>query len=275
MYRQIVMPNTLDFSADRCRGQLEAKLSADTRDRVPVISAERLCGSPYSGGYDSKELADRLRAVFPEARVLIVIREQVSMVVSTYKAYVDKGGTCSLRDFFSPPSRARGRIPWFDPTHFAYDRLIAHYQSLFGPSKVLVLTFEQLRADPYAFSEAICSFAGASWSRTEFPERQVNPGIDASIVGLRRRLNPFLVRDPLNGYSPSRIPGLDEVVRAAQSAWSKLMPKRLEDRSRTRLSSLARALIGETYLESNSRTIALTGLTLSQFGYALPEVEMC
>ena len=274
VHRRIVMPNALDFSADRCREQLEPKLTAGTLNRVPVISSERLCGSPYSGGYDSKELANRLHAAFPEARVLIVIREQVSMLVSTYKAYVDKGGTCTLKEFFSPPLRAPGRIPWFDPMHFAYDRLIAHYQSLFGRPNVLVMTFEQLRIDPIAFSETICTFAGASWTRMESPERQVNPGIDASIVGLRRRLNPFLVRDPLNGYSSVRIPGFDELIRATQAAWSTLMPERLESRCQKKLSSLATFLIGDTYRESNSRSIALTGLALSEFGYALPVSEI-
>src|SRR5215218_14466 len=47
------------------------------RDLVPVLSAERLSGNPHSGGYDSKQIAERLAATFPEARVLIVIREQV------------------------------------------------------------------------------------------------------------------------------------------------------------------------------------------------------
>jgi len=49
---------------------------------VPVLSAERLSGNPDSGGYDSVHVAEYLAATFPEARVLIVIREQADMLVS-------------------------------------------------------------------------------------------------------------------------------------------------------------------------------------------------
>ena len=41
---------------------------------VPVLSAERLSGNPHSGGYDSKQIAERLAATFPEARVLAILR---------------------------------------------------------------------------------------------------------------------------------------------------------------------------------------------------------
>lgn len=274
VFQQIVMPNGLDFRSDRCRQALAPRLrDAAAGPRVPVISAERLSGSPYSGGYDSKELANRLQAVFPEARILIVIREQVSMLVSTYKAYVDKGGMCSLREFFSPPARARGRIPWFDAAHFSYHRLIEHYHELFGPSRVLVLAFEQLRNDPLEFTHEIVRFAGAERNAGSHSERQVNPGIDASIIGLRRRLNPLLVRDPLNGYSPAQIPGLDRFFRAAQMLSGKLLPDNIEKRCQEKLESVAMRLIGEFYHQSNSRTGKLTGLVLSDYGYALPTTD--
>ena len=52
--------------------------------KVPVISHERLSGYPHSGGHDSKEIAHRLAAVFPNAKVVIVIREQKSMILSNY-----------------------------------------------------------------------------------------------------------------------------------------------------------------------------------------------
>lgn len=274
VYQQIVMPNGLDFSAERCRQQLIPKLQdAATGGRVAVISSERLSGSPYSGGYDSKELADRLHGAFPEARILIVIREQVSMLVSTYKAYVDKGGTCSLQEFFCPPPRARGRIPWFDPRHFAYDRLIEHYQELFGRAEVLVLAFEQFRREPRQFVHEIVQFAGAQEVANPSTESQVNLGIDASIIGLRRRLNLLLIRDPLNGYSPIAIPGFDKFIRTVQGISGKLLPRVVERSCQEKLKSAAIRLTGESYLESNAKTVKLTGLALSSYGYALPATD--
>ena len=69
----------------------------------PVVSFERFSGNPFSGGYDSKEIADRLVQVFPDARVLVVVREQRSMIVSTYKQYVREGGALPPSKFMLPP----------------------------------------------------------------------------------------------------------------------------------------------------------------------------
>ena len=70
----------------------------------PVVSFERFSGNPFSGGYDSKEIADRLVRVFPDARVLVIVREQRSMIVSTYKKYVREGGALPPSKFMRPPT---------------------------------------------------------------------------------------------------------------------------------------------------------------------------
>jgi hypothetical protein len=64
---------------------------------IPMVSSERLSGNPHSGGYDSAVLAERLHQVFPGARVLVMIREQRSMILSSWAQYVRVGGACLLR----------------------------------------------------------------------------------------------------------------------------------------------------------------------------------
>ena len=110
----LVYPHALDFAPHTCRKYFQAAiLEAQNCGLIPALSSEELSGNPHSGGYASKELADRLAAVFPEAKVLIVIREQKSMIVSTYKQYVKVGGTYSLANYLQPPVRGRERIPLF------------------------------------------------------------------------------------------------------------------------------------------------------------------
>ena len=76
-----------------------------------MVSFPRLSGHPYSGGYDSRMIADRVAEVFPEARILIVIREQRSMIVSTYKQYVNAGGEARLSTSSSRRSSGSGACP--------------------------------------------------------------------------------------------------------------------------------------------------------------------
>jgi hypothetical protein len=159
--RRLVAAHPFDFDAAAFRAEFEPLLrSSEERELVPVVDFERLSGHPFSGGYDSREIADRLAAVFPDGLVLVVIREQRSMIASTYKQYVRQGGASSLRRFLEPLVSQGLQVPQFDFRFFEYHRLLAYYRGLFGADRVLVLTYEQFRDDPSAFVAEIGRFAG-------------------------------------------------------------------------------------------------------------------
>ncbi len=131
-----------------------------------------------------------LRQVFPEARVLIVIREQRSMIVSTYKQYVKAGGACKLSRFLEPPPK--WRVPAFDFGHFEYDRLIGHYYSLFGRDAVLALPYEQFVEDGPTFVQRIAEFAGSPIPPEvleRMPFRRRNKARSALAIAATRPLN--------------------------------------------------------------------------------------
>src|SRR6266511_2043126 len=159
--RQLVRARPLEFDAAASRAQFEPLLRrAGTEGLLPVVSYERLSGHPFSGGHDSKEIANRLKEVFPEAKVLVVIREQRSMILSTYKQYVKAGGPSSLPRFLAPPRSTSMRVPWFDLRQFEYEHLLRHYRAVFGEEAVLALAFDQFVRDPPAYVAAIGRFAG-------------------------------------------------------------------------------------------------------------------
>ena len=72
------------------------------------------------------------------------------------------------------------RVPLFDLRYFEYHHLIRYYRELVGPERLLVLAYEQLATDPYAFAAQIGRFAGVS-----VPEK-----LFASKPGMSRRLQP-------------------------------------------------------------------------------------
>jgi hypothetical protein len=104
--RRLVTARPFEFDAGAFRSGFEALVRpVEAGGLFPVLSLERLSGHPFSGGYDAKQIADRLAAIFPEGRVLAVLREQRSMVLSTYKHYVRSGER--PRSGTSSPSRRR------------------------------------------------------------------------------------------------------------------------------------------------------------------------
>lgn len=270
--RQLVRARPFEFSADAFRAEFEELMRpAEAKSLLPVLSFERLTGHPFSGGYDAKEIADRLSAVFPEARVFVALREQHAIIISTYKQYLRSGGTASARRFFDPSVSRSARVPRFDLRHFEYHHLVAYYQELLGPERLLVLTYEQFVEDPAAYVTRIAEFAGLTLgddvlSSLPFGQRS-NPAPSAAALALRRQLNRLGVRSDMNSAplleSRRAVPSLaNRVERMA-------LPRVLERRSDAALRSTVSDVIGQRYVESNRITAELTGLDLASYGWTL------
>jgi hypothetical protein len=234
---------------------------------VPVVSHERLSGNPHAGAHDAGPICDRLAAVFPGARVLIVIREQVSMVVSNYKQYVKVGGPASLAGYVAPVRKGRDRVPRFDLRQFEYDAFVERYRQAFGPSSVLVLPFEQLRRDREGFATAIARFAGACGTIDEVRGGRDNVAFSALSTALKRRLNLVLVRDATNPNAPVDDPSVNEALMARLRRLDRRVPGPVHTRFEDRLRREAELLVGDRFRESNARTAELTGLPLAELGY--------
>ena len=197
---KLILVNGLDFNAEEFKNYYK-KLTDDKSDLCSVISNERLSGNPHSGGYDSKEIADRLKSCFPDGKVLIVIREQKDMILSTYIQYVRAGGACALHDYLEPSKRNQAIIPLFNYEYFNYSRLVSYYQKLFGKEKVLVLPFELFKNKPEEFAERISSFAAVK-GLSELPfSKKTNKRISSLSSILLRQSNKLFAKSTLNPFA--------------------------------------------------------------------------
>ena len=252
------------FRFDPCiaRATLERDLQgAVSGGRLPVISHERLAGIGSSGGYDAQPIADRLARTFPGGRVLIVIREQERMVLSTWQQYVREGGACSLKRYLDPPRD--DNLPLFRFEQFEYDALIDYYRQRFTPQRVCVLPLELLARSPQTFVRTLAEFAGVH-ATPEIDYSTVYAGLSGLSLAILRRLNYVAGRNDVNPTAPFRghrrignlLKRLDRAVPERVSA----LPTRLG-------TSRVRRLVGDRYRLSNMSTSELTGLDLSDLGY--------
>jgi hypothetical protein len=268
--RRLVGARPFEFDAASSRAAFDPLLRRIEEDGLfPVVSFERFSGNPFSGGYDSKEIANRLLEVFPEARVLVVVREQRSMIVSTYKQYVREGGALPPRKFMHPPAPKSMRVPWFDLRHFEYHHLLSYYRRLFGPDAVLALTYEQFVADPSAFVEQIGRFAGrplGSDVLASLPfDVKTNPGSPATAIAARRLLNGLGVCTDLNPAPLFPSPAIRRLGKRIDQAT--LAPRRIVVREEAKLRQIVADTVGDRYVESNRRTAELTGIDLGSYGW--------
>jgi len=260
--------NELDFDIDSFRRECDSiEVPAG---KAAVISSERLSGSVLSGGFDRAIISRRIKAVFPKARILLVIREQRALLMSMYIQYLKYGGWHTIGDFVDPESD--GRLPCFSPSYLMYDRLIGLYQDTFGAANVLVLPYELFATAVQDYVGGICAFAGVP-ELPAFPPNKVENARRRNVSSYALRKLAYRFRpSSANAFAPSLVP---RRFRAAtiQGLWGLVdlvVPQGLEARLSQRLKAeLDRAIPPGFYAESNRRAAALANLALTRFGYEL------
>lgn len=234
-------------------------------NKVPVISSERLCGTPHGGGFDAPIVAHRIYKAFPHAKILIVLREQAEAVVSTYYLHLKSGACDSFDDFLN--REYDGRMPVFSSEHFCYHRLIDLYQSLFGPSNVRTMLYEDFKNRPREFIKEISIFSGAEIPENLDFEKRENENRERYILELTRNLNMLRVKHSLNSYSPfacSLNRRIIDLVRK-QISFFPLSKKQQAVFEGHKIKVLEK--FGSKFSESNRISCSLTGLDLVGHGY--------
>ncbi len=158
--RLVTRPHGLAWDPAPMRAHLDEAMECLEPGLIPVVSSEILSGHPFYGGHESDAYARRLHEVAPGARILIGIRAQARILPSVYMQYLLRGGTMTPEQFFE--GRTDLGYAAFSADHFEYDRLVAHYQRLFGRSRVMVLQQEALMRDMDGAMARLAAFAGAA-----------------------------------------------------------------------------------------------------------------
>lgn len=157
----------------------EANLN-EWRDQLPdqpfLLSDESISGKLLHWQSSNRSrVARRLQRLFPDAKILLVLRGQQSLILSMYKEYLKRPkATLCLPELLWYPDKERKdaellgqsvhqNTAWYDTTDyhlhldsFKYLELIQLYQSLFQEVKVLL--FEDLIHQPDQFFEDLSLF---------------------------------------------------------------------------------------------------------------------
>lgn len=267
---QFITVDSFSFCPQKTYSAFEKGLKdAKEKGLYSVLSQEMLsCNFLDQSGYWGKEVADRLHSVFPQAKVLIIIREQKSMILSAYGQNIRKGGRQSIEQFISTENFKSGRYPLFRLYVLKYDLLIKYYQELFGENQVLVLPFELLKKDPISYIEHIFNFVGIQnkiINQERFP-LLTNANYKSFTLKIHKIINNFFIF-PYRGYINSSDSFLWKCLWKFFSLLDKYIPQKLQDQEKLYLDKIVSAYIKNMYIESNQKTSQLIKMDLSKFGY--------
>lgn len=269
---RFVLPGPFDFDATTARRHYTRFLvRSRSEGRTAVLSHERFSGYPPSGGFDAPLLAGRLKDTFPDARILIVVREQLSNIASMYLQYITDGGDRGLNDYLSPRGRYLKRSPGFSPSFYCYDALVSHYRRLFGRDRVLVVAHETLIADPQSVVSALAAFTGQKPYPCVFARQ--NESRPASFQAVQRLVNRYVA--PTEFSRMALIP--DDRLAKRFGYLNGYVPRRLTQALDRRLSvgidrRVAQRFDG-AFADSNRRLADMTGLDLAALGYQMGEPQ--
>lgn len=257
-----VLTDAYSFEPEAVRTHFE-ECRADP-DLIPVISHEILSGNEMQGKYHGEMVAGRLAQTFPNARILIGIREQVGMVLSLYGQYIRDGGVYDLHDFFKVEVDRPGFRSICRPEHLEYHRTYRHYEALFGAENVCVLPIELLARDPQSYLDRLGRFC-------DLPTLDVGDMAPANkrssriAQGVELRLNR-IIRHPVNTAveyrkRPVLFRAKKKIVR-----WVNAMSSARGKDGQADREMLTRD-VGGFFAASNRELAEATGLPLADLGY--------
>jgi len=205
----LLAESPLAFDAAEARKRLQID-----GDEPAIVCEEDLSGVLHNGLlslYAAKEMANQIAAIAPEARIVLFVRSQTSLAASSYHQYLREGGTGSVHAYLFPedyhhPGDVRPlKVPRFDFRQFEFDRLVAHYDGLFGRENVFVFALEQFRKEPEQFLDDFCAKLGIDRPPDVANER-LNPSFRRGLLPVVRAMNRFTRRSVIDKSAIVHIP---------------------------------------------------------------------
>ena len=237
---------------------------------LPLITGESLVGHTHCGGYNAKTNADRLKQLCPEAKILIVVREQQATIRSLYKTFVTWGMPHSIDRILKPVDA--NLSPQFNLDFLRYDLLVNYYQQLYGKENVLVLPYELFVEDGAEFLRRIFVFSNIGQVEEKIKKlpikKKVNRGQTLVNLLIERWRNRFFVASPFN-YAGWFKPTEASLKRRIARSKKNLFPAFMDSWFEAGFKRKVEAHCAGQFAASNQRLQQLTGLDLARFGYEL------
>lgn len=239
--------------------QIAAELSsAFDPKRLNVISHENFA---LYKSTDKGLIARRLKNVFPDARILILIRNQIDLIRSWYLQQAQgmaQANSLISFDNWIKTGRTQTSASILDDLY--YHDLISFYADLFGQKNVHVLCYEDMRHDLQNFSKALGDILEAPTAQIQdlLSQSDYNPTLTGATYQFSR-------------FSSLFVPKV--LFKIGQRAFPSALKKTLlfwdKNKAKPKLSGDLQSWLKERYKDSNRQTASLYKLPLEKYNYPL------
>jgi hypothetical protein len=132
-------------------------------DKINIVSDQGLCGNTYTSGNAEMRyiIADRIKASFPNAKIIIGIREKKPWLKSLYSQYVRNGGIRDYNEWYEKN---------FDKRYLEFDEFIDYLKKSF--KEVYVFDLNKFKKNDKGTIDEMCKFIGAK--APKFENKRIN-----------------------------------------------------------------------------------------------------
>jgi hypothetical protein len=254
----IIRPYAIGFDATK-----SVSFFNQWKDKDIIICEELLLASVRSGGFNgfvTKEIGHRLKTIFPEARIIIFIRNQIDLIASAYGQYIKGGGREEIDEYlFHSKAKFYVDLFQFSFRYLEYDMMLRFYQDLFG-KQIYIFPYEKFAHDRSGFlAEFINIFKlGINLERLDMDPKNIRLNTPAYTKWRNRLRIP--VKLSMSNLTGGRL-NHESVFRRRRSPEEILGHKNTE-------------YIQQYYKESNQKLIEVFGLEdIREFGYPLDPIQ--
>ncbi len=149
--------------------------------------------------------AERIKYLFPDAHIVLFIRNQNDILVSAYDQYIKGGGTLHFKKYIALLIEA-GKI-----NHWQYHKIIQKYFSLFGKNNIKIFLFEDFKNNPH-FLDEFTDKLHLTLLDSPNIAKKINTRLSNSVRNLWRISNHFTKHQLYSSFPPKNyffhFPGL-------------------------------------------------------------------
>ena len=257
LYKYLVRLNGIEYHYSNTRNffndVIKKYMSSEKRN---LFSHEMLINQ---GKLDNALRAYRLKEIFPNAKIIIVLRNQVNMAISMYdmSPFIELGNELRYITFYQwlemkfkyPYNNFLGGLKYYE--------IIKFYKQLFGGNNVEVFLFEELSKNMENFAQKMSDFINIDANETKhlLANKPANTAKSNYVHNLRLKLIPGIQFSKVLPKSTHKylVNKLTEVLPSKKSVMSQYHVDKMH----------------ETYGLSNRKLMDEFGLDVARYNYPL------
>lgn len=190
--KYLLRENDISYSKEKAFSLLSKNKLFEISDTLRLLlSEEQFAGSPWNSAKDRKRNFDRLHQLFPNAKYILVLRDQEELTQSLYLEYIKKGGTAYWKDFLNYKGN---ELDFSRGFYLQYAEYYNYITSIVGEERLKILYYKELQQQPKEFFRKMEDFVGKPIVVTDANEIR-NPSIEGSNAWILRFFNRFLSSD--------------------------------------------------------------------------------